>query len=546
MSSQTNEQVMLTPEAGSTTFWRRPAVWISAIVLLIVLIGSIVAYFAWNAWDQARLRRLEEQRIEQQLLEEESQRYEAARAEVLIDSVYEGVFVNGIDLSGKTLDQMSALLRQEESKLLNSISYSISLDDQIWDYDAASLGVTSNVDEVIKTVWETGRISGQMDEKSQIYDRQEQIHKLAENPLELQIELNSQWDVFAGEVEAVAESLGIEPVDAEVTGFDVASKRFLITEMADGRVVLADKVLNEIKNDFADGKLNGEYSYDVEPAPAQGDDLAAKLSGLGLVAQAKTLAPAPDAGRDNNLTLIVRALNGHVVLPGETFSFNGVIGRRTAAKGYMAAGAISDGALIKTIGGGICQPNTTLYQAVLKADLNVIERYPHSFPSTYTDVGLDAAIDWGSADMKFVNNTDYPIAIVCWYNKPDLVFQIYGRPLPEGVSISLKSEVTANEPPEGPIENLVPDMEPGTRVLKRAPHNMIKSRAYKIYTKNGEFLRSEEIRSSYYRPIRAIYEVGPPKPTPEPTPVPPDPTPAPTEAEPETAPEGSEETTAAA
>ena len=80
------------------------------------------------------------------------------------------------------------------------------------------------------------------------------------------------------------------------------------------------------------------------------------------------------------------------------------------------------------------------------------------------------------------------------------------------MSISLSSEVTANSPPDAPIEELVPTMEPGTRVQKRAPHNLIRARAWKVWTKNGEFIRSEEIFSSYYPPIRAKIEVGPPLP----------------------------------
>lgn len=516
MSVIENEQIMTSAEDKAVGFQKKPTILIIAIVILVLAAASVVGYFVWNHMqqlEQARIEQaLQEQQILEQKLEEERILYEQARSEVLIDQFYEGISINGVAIGGLSLDEAEDLLREEIADLKGEIEYSIKLGDQSWNYTASDIGFSHDLDKVIDEAWKIGRISGMQDEKSQIFDRQKIIQELSNDPVDLPLSFTYNSIKLNSSLRRLADEQNIEAVAAQVTGFDLGSKKFIVSQHSDGLEVSAENVISSIDQDFNKGVFTGSYELNSEVIPAPNADLAARVAGLGLISQAKTYASAPDAPRDNNIGLVTRAINGHVVMPGETFSFNGYIGKRTIEKGYQEAGAIFDGALIKSVGGGICQPNTTLYQAVLKADLNVIERRPHTYPSSYTDIGIDAAIDWGSQDMKFVNNTDYPIAIVSWYSKPEIVFQIYGRALPDGMSISLSTEVTANSPPEGPIETLVPTMQPGTRVQKRAPHNLIRARAWKVFTKNGEFVRSEEIFSSYYPPIRAKIDVGPPLP----------------------------------
>lgn len=115
--------------------------------------------------------------------------------------------------------------------------------------------------------------------------------------------------------------------------------------------------------------------------------------------------------RTTNLVLACQAVNGFVVKPGETFSFNDVLGERTSAKGYQAAGAYVNGETVDQVGGGICQVASTIYYCALYADLEIVERYEHMYSADYVPLGMDATINWGTLDFKFRNNTDYPIRI---------------------------------------------------------------------------------------------------------------------------------------
>ena len=118
-----------------------------------------------------------------------------------------------------------------------------------------------------------------------------------------------------------------------------------------------------------------------------------------------------DPPRTNNLILACKAIDKYIVYPGETFSFNEVLGERTAEKGYQPAGAYADGETVSQLGGGICQVASTLYYCALYADLEILEREEHMFTADYLPLGMDATVNWGTIDFRFRNNTDYPILI---------------------------------------------------------------------------------------------------------------------------------------
>jgi vancomycin resistance protein YoaR len=139
-----------------------------------------------------------------------------------------------------------------------------------------------------------------------------------------------------------------------------------------------------------------------------------------------TSAAGSASGRLNNIRISSESINGTVLLPGEVFSFNEVVGPRTGARGFQYGGAFVDGELVPAIGGGICQTSSTLYNAILYAGLEIVQRRPHTYIVTYLPFGLDATIVWGSIDLRFRNTTDYPIRIETAFEGTDLTMSIIG------------------------------------------------------------------------------------------------------------------------
>ncbi|MBR0352059.1 MAG: VanW family protein [Oscillospiraceae bacterium] len=131
--------------------------------------------------------------------------------------------------------------------------------------------------------------------------------------------------------------------------------------------------------------------------------------------------------RCSNINLAVSTINGTVLLPGETFSYNETLGQRTEEKGYLMAGAYDNGTVTEAIGGGICQVSSTLCVAVRLANL-AYERANHQFRVNYMDAGLDATVDWPNRDFKFTNTRDYPVRIhaVCDNDEKTVTIQIIG------------------------------------------------------------------------------------------------------------------------
>lgn len=132
--------------------------------------------------------------------------------------------------------------------------------------------------------------------------------------------------------------------------------------------------------------------------------------------------------RISNIEKVAEKLNGHIMMPGEVFSYNEYVGQRTAEAGFLEAGAYDNGEVVQEIGGGICQVSSTLYCAIMFAQLETVERTNHYFKVDYLDYGLDATVSWPSPDFKFKNSRDYPVKIVAYCNDEDksLTIEIWG------------------------------------------------------------------------------------------------------------------------
>ncbi len=507
-------------------------IWIIPIVLLAVLTLSVGGYYAWGCFDHDRP--LSSSEVQTQTSESvlittttEDPEFLRIRGEVETDDFYEGIWINDVYLGGKTYAEARALLYEKQMEWADQIAIKLSLNDQSWTLHASDIGFSSDWLLVLEEAWQTGRASSERDEKEQILERYAVIQQLKTTPLNLKISYGFDESLIREQISQIAKEVDREPVAARATGFDIESKKFIIKERVPGYVMDQEACLSLVLNELEAGRVMTSVSIPGE-AIVDGMTAAELGANLGKVSEARTYAPARNPNRDENIRLICQKLNGLVLNAGESFSFNGYIGKRTEEKGFKPAGGIINGILEEDVfGGGICQPNTTLFQAVAMADLKIIERHPHSWPSSYTEIGLDATVSWGGADFKFQNNTKYPIAIVAWYKKPAVVAQIYGRPLEDGVSIKLISEHNGYIPVDPPIEELDPTLQPGEVVVVREEHIGQLATAYKVWYKKGKEIKREVLFKSRYRPIQGLYKVGPePTPTPvPPTPVPPTPVP---------------------
>ncbi len=213
-------------------------------------------------------------------------------------------------------------------------------------------------------------------------------------------------------------------------------------------------------------------------------------------------------GRQTNIRLSSAGINGYVMNTGDVFSYNDVLGQRTAAKGYQLASAYIQGETVDTIGGGICQTSSTLYLACLRANLEITERYAHRYTPSYIDWGMDATVSWGGPNYRFTNNTDYPIKIVTSYEGGKLTIKILGTNV-DGSYVKMTNKVLSTTPFETVYQD-DPSLPAGTQQVKTTPYTGHTVRSYRnVYSASGELISSELEAVSNYKSRNKVILRGP-------------------------------------
>ena len=212
--------------------------------------------------------------------------------------------------------------------------------------------------------------------------------------------------------------------------------------------------------------------------------------------------------RTTNLKLSCARINGKILMPGEVFSFNSTVGQRTAEKGYRKATAYVGGASVPEIGGGVCQVASSIYYAVLKADLRTVERHVHTYLVTYVPKGMDAAIYWGQNDYKFQNNSPYPIKILASVSNGNVNITLLGTEW-KSYSIRLYSEVVKEIPYETKTQ-LVTDGSASNGQVLVTPYTGYVVNSYRTKVdRSGNSLGTTLIATSYYnKRDKIIAQVG--------------------------------------
>ena len=216
---------------------------------------------------------------------------------------------------------------------------------------------------------------------------------------------------------------------------------------------------------------------------------------------------AKDADRTTNLRLACQKLNNKVVMPGETFSYNQTLGERTIAAGYKNAKVYENGQVVDGIGGGICQISSTLYNAVLLANLDIVERRNHQFVTSYVEAGKDATVVYGSTDFRFKNTRKYPIKIIATANSGIATISIYGIKEETEYDISLKVNRIATIPTS---TKYVEDssLPVGTEKVKQKGANGVKTETYIIKSLNGKVVSKELLSRDTYNAMQKIVLKG--------------------------------------
>lgn len=314
-------------------------------------------------------------------------------------------------------------------------------------------------------------------------------------PYEVTVELT---DAPAIDIDAIAAEVIGDPVSATVSKEDgttiIPEKRGVQFDVEEARTIIGD---------------GSAESYSIPITTTEAAVTAEELSEVlfrDTLASCSTSLNEGNVPRTNNVRLAAASINGTILNPGDEFSYNTVVGERTTDRGYQSAGAYSGNEIIDEVGGGVCQPSSTLYMAVLRADLEVTQRVNHSFTVSYTPLGEDATVSWGGPDFCFKNNTNYPVKILAVQADGQLTMTIVGTKTSDK-TVTTRTEVLETYSPER-IEKVDSSMSPGTSRVEVSGITGYSTRTYKVITENGQTTEVLANTSNYNKRDEVVY-VGP-------------------------------------
>ena len=436
-----------------------------------------------------------------------------AELSVGANTFYPGTFINNIDVSGMTVEQATEAVNKglEDADSPVNVNYNLKLDGKVYPLDFSDAKFEYNTKEVVEEAFAQHRALDETDYQS-IIDVFNYKEQLKNNPVNYETSYSVSIDGVSDKVHAILDPL-IEKYstvkDAEIGEFNPDTKEFTITPEETGMTIDIDGAIEKVNELFANKEYTGSV---VVPSIVKEPEITTEKikANFGLIGEHVTKA-SNNANRNNNLNQACKNINGTILKPGEEFSFNKVVGQRTTANGFKEATVILGGQYEQGLGGGVCQVSSTLYNAVLKSDLQVTKRSPHAWPSDYVLEGLDATVNWPDLDFKFKNNTDYQIIVVMWFESKDRTVhaQIYGKRLPDEQTIVLRSECVGSTAAGKTVYEEDKTMEVGKTKVVRQAHKGLTIKTYKIWQdKDGKEVKRDFITTTTYGSYGKKINVG--------------------------------------
>lgn len=420
------------------------------------------------------------------------------------DTIYAGISLENIDMKDKTKEEALKTLKaikqseiKKHSMNLKAIEkdYTIGLEDIGFDYD---------YQEAIDRAYNLGR-------EGNLFQNFIKIKKIEKNKEDIKLKSHYKTEKIAQKAETIAKEIDREVLDSK---FEYNAGAYKISDEKIGYKVDEKELISKIQENIY--KLEDLEIPIDSIKPKYTKDYYSRINGV--IGSSSTSFKSSSSGRVNNVQLSARAFNGKILHPGETLSYNSTLGPVTTRAGYKNAPVIVEGDLQPGVGGGICQTSTTLYNALLKADLTVTERSHHSIPSTYIAKGLDAVIAGDYLDLKFRNDFDYPIYISSSVANKTVYFNIHGDKKNRDYTIQMQPKLL-EVIPHRVREIVKKDMEAGSRKVEQQGRDGYKVVTYKHKIQNGKIIETKQVSSDYYKEREGIVYVGPKLPDPVEKPV---------------------------
>ena len=414
------------------------------------------------------------------------------------NKIYPGITVQGVDIGGLTKEEAKDKLTETFTTLISNKKLPVMVGDKPYELIYSDIIPQYDIDGTVEQAFKHGKEDG-------IFKRYRSIKSVDSKKSEVSLGFSYNEEKLKAYEEKLKNDVTQSTKDATIS---IDKGNITVKAGTEGKSINLDTLDQKLKENI-NGDLNStnQLLMDVETTKPRitKEDLS-KIKGVMGTFSTSYATSAP--GRSNNIEIATKVINGTIVMPGETFSFNDIVGPRTEERGYQEAGTYVGNKVEPGIGGGICQVSTTLYRAVMKANLRSVERTNHSMVVGYAQPGLDATVSFGYLDYKFKNTYDFPIYIQGSTVGKTVTYNVYGDPSSlNGRTYDMANEILETIPPETKI---VPDntLPVGKEVSEGTSMTGYKARSYQITYEKGVEVKRDVVSTDSYLSVGIVIKRG--------------------------------------
>lgn len=414
--------------------------------------------------------------------------------------------VNGINVGGMELTKANEKLVSAFNEKAENFELNLSYKDKNWKLTNKDFEINSNIYSILEEAYLRGTNSSYEIQKNT-------TNQIIKNGGNVTVAFNYVFLGLDEKIDEILNEIEIAPTNSEVIFNSRSKAKFYITEEKNGYTVNKEKLYEEINRQFLIGnKININLELE-ETRPEITKEDNEKITYLR--SSFSTNVADSTGARKTNVKVALSKIDGLKINPGESVSFNYLTGPHTLDNGYKVATIIYNGRFTDGVGGGICQASTTLYNALIRADIQIDEVNKHTLPVKYVPLALDAMVAEYISDLRFTNNLDCPIFISAYTDSEKAYVDIYGEKMEDGLEIKTRSETIRTIKHGG--DNVIVDTnkEYTDKVLFKGeyyrltyPKDGYEVKAYLDYYKNGELIEEKLIRHETYQPQNGIVIEG--------------------------------------
>lgn len=419
--------------------------------------------------------------------------------------IAKGTSINGYNIAGMTKENAVEYLSQVFKENANQFDLTLKHDNKTWHFNKKDFKVNSDIHTIIEMAENHEDMYG---------DYSQQVDYLSKlDGKNINVAFNFLFVGLDEKIEQVIREIEVEPINSEISFNPNSENMFSYTQDSKGLRVDKNALYEKINSEFLKSnkveveipviEVNAEYTESVNKALTQ------KVSSFS------TNVADSTGGRKANVKLALEKFNGMIIENGETISFNKVTGPHTLENGYKSATIIYNSRFVEGVGGGVCQASTTLYNALLRANVKINEVSKHTLPVKYVPLALDAMVNDYVSDLKFTNNTGAPLYIKTNSDSESVTVEIYGKPNEEGYTYDTRSETVQIISHTGDIIKADEKGEYSDKVLFKGeyfrltyPREGYEAISYLQTYKDGVLVDEKEIRHEIYKPQNGIVIEG--------------------------------------